>query len=42
MNITGNMLQLYKNLAEVGNDVYEDTAWRSPSLLFNDVSFSGK
>ena len=42
MNITGNLLQLYKNLAEVGNDVYEDTAWRSPSLLFNDVSFSGK
>jgi len=41
MNITGNLLQLYKNLAEVGNDVYEDTAWRSPSLLFNDVSFSG-
>ncbi len=41
MNITGNLLQLYKNLAEVGNDVYEDTAWRSPSLLFNDVAFSG-
>ncbi|MDT8400517.1 MAG: TldD/PmbA family protein [Bacteroidales bacterium] len=42
MNITGNMLDLYKNLAEVGNDVYEDAAWRTPSLLFNNVSFSGK
>lgn len=41
MNITGNMLELYKNLAEVGNDVYEDAAWRTPSLLFNDVAFSG-
>jgi PmbA protein len=42
MNITGNMLDLYKNLAEVGNDVYEDAAWRTPSLQFNNVSFSGK
>ena len=41
MNITGNMLKLFKNLAEVGNDVYKDAAWRSPSLLFNNVSFSG-
>jgi len=41
MNITGNLLHLYKNLAEVGNDVYEDTAWRLPSLLFNNVAFSG-
>ncbi|MEA1887308.1 MAG: TldD/PmbA family protein [Bacteroidota bacterium] len=41
MNITGNMLELYRNLAEVGNDVYEDAAWRTPSLLFNNVSFSG-
>lgn len=42
MNITGNFLQLYKNLAEAGNDVYEDSAWRTPSLLFNNVAFSGK
>ncbi|MFO7852527.1 MAG: TldD/PmbA family protein [Bacteroidota bacterium] len=41
MNITGNILELYKNLAELGNDVYEDAAWRTPSLLFNDVAFSG-
>ena len=42
MNITGNMLDLYKNLAGVGNDAYEDAAWRTPSLLFDNVSFSGK
>ncbi len=42
MNITGNFLDLYKNLLETGNDVYEDSAWRTPSLLFDNVSFSGK
>lgn len=42
MNITGNFLELYKNLAEVGNDAFEDSAWRTPSLLFDNVSFSGK
>ncbi|MBS0012032.1 MAG: TldD/PmbA family protein [Bacteroidales bacterium] len=41
MNISGNYLQLYKELAEVGNDVYEKSAWRTPSLLFNNVAFSG-
>jgi len=42
MNITGNLLQLFKDLAETGNDVYEDSAWRTPSLLFDNVNFSGK
>lgn len=42
MNITGNFLDLYKNLLEAGNDVYEDSSWRTPSLLFDNVSFSGK
>ncbi len=42
MNITGNFLQLYKDLIGVGNDVYEYSAWRLPSLMFDNVSFSGK
>ncbi len=42
MNITGNFLDLYLNLLEAGNDVYKDSAWRTPSLLFDNVSFSGK
>lgn len=42
MNITGNFLDLYKNLLEAGSDVYEESAWRTPSLLFDNVSFSGK
>lgn len=41
MNITGNILVLWKNLAEVGNDPRESSPWRLPSLLFSDVNFSG-
>jgi PmbA protein len=41
MNITGNILILWKNLAEVGNDPHESSPWRLPSLLFSDVNFSG-
>lgn len=41
MNITGNMLALWKNLAEVGNDPRQCTAYQIPSLLFQDVDFSG-
>ncbi len=41
MNISGNMKELWMNLAEVGNDVYENSSWRTPSLMFNDVDFSG-
>ncbi len=41
MNITGNMLTLWANLAEIGNDPRESSAWKLPSLLFSDVNFSG-
>jgi PmbA protein len=41
MNITGNMLTLWANLAEIGNDPRENSAWKLPSLLFGDVNFSG-
>ncbi|MCK5825354.1 MAG: TldD/PmbA family protein [Ichthyobacteriaceae bacterium] len=41
MNITGNIVELFNNLTDVGNDVYENSAWRMPSLLFNKVDFSG-
>lgn len=41
MNVTGNLLTLWANLLEVGNDVRLNSAWRMPSLLFDDVSFSG-
>ena len=41
MNITGNLLVLWSNLEEVGNDPRMNFPWRIPSLLFNDINFSG-
>lgn len=42
MNITGNMLDLWYNLIEVGNDPFSNCSSRQvPSLLFENVSFSG-
>ncbi|OAV63988.1 TldD/PmbA family protein [Bacteroidales bacterium Barb6] len=41
MNITGNILDLWSNLTEAGNDPRLSSAWRIPSLLFAGVDFSG-
>lgn len=41
MNITGNILSLWQNLLEVGNDPREKSTRRIPSLLFDNVNFSG-
>lgn len=41
MNITGNMLTLWSNLKEVGNDARLSSSRRIPSLLFDQVDFSG-
>ena len=41
MNVTGNMLTLWSNLAEVGNDPRPFSSWQIPSLQFSDVDFSG-
>lgn len=41
MNVTGNMLTLWSNLQETGNDPRLSSSWRIPSLLFSDVDFSG-
>lgn len=41
MNITGSMLTLWSNLAEIGNDPRKNKASLIPSLLFNNVDFSG-
>lgn len=41
MNITGNLITLFGNLAEVGNDPRLSSSRRIPSLLFSDVNFSG-
>ena len=41
MNITGNMLTLWSQLIETGNDARLDSSHRIPSLLFDNVDFSG-
>jgi len=41
MNITGNMISLWSNLVEIGNDARLISSWRIPSLLFDNVDFSG-
>ena len=41
MNITGNLVTLWNNLLEVGNDPRQSSSWKIPSLLFDGVDFSG-
>ncbi|MDR2448907.1 MAG: TldD/PmbA family protein [Prevotellaceae bacterium] len=41
MNITGNLLTLWGGIAEIGNDPRLDASWRTPSILFDNVDFSG-
>ena len=42
MNITGNLLTLWKNVVEVGSDPLLISPQRIPSILFGKVNFSGK
>ena len=41
MNITGSYKQLWKDLVAVGSDVDPSRSWRLPSLVFDNVDFSG-
>ena len=41
MNVTGNLVTHWSNLAEVGNDPRLSSSWRIPSLQFDGVDFSG-
>jgi PmbA protein len=41
MNITGNVTELWNQLVEVGNDPRVYSSWRTPSLYFKDIQFSG-
>ena len=41
MNITGNILDLWNNVVEIGNDSDKQSSWRTPSILFDGVDFSG-
>lgn len=41
MNVTGNYLELLQRLRAVGNDPFPYAALRIPTLVFDDVQFSG-
>ncbi len=41
MNITGNFKQLWHDLVAVGSDLDLSRSWQLPSLVFNNVDFSG-
>lgn len=41
MNITGNFKEIWKDLIAVGNDVYTSSSRRFPSLVIDNISFSG-
>jgi len=41
MNISGNLFELLERYVAAANDVWSWSAWRTPSLLFDDIQFSG-
>jgi PmbA protein len=41
MNVTGNIVELFANLAEVGDDPWIYSSTLAPTLVFNGVQFSG-
>ncbi len=41
MNVTGNLRELFSNLVALGNDPWPYSSLRTPSMLFEGVSFSG-
>jgi PmbA protein len=41
MNIAGNHLQVWHKLAEVANDPWPYSSWRTPSLVLTDIVVSG-
>lgn len=41
MNISGNLLELWSNLVEVGNDPYVYSSLQRPSMHFKEINFSG-
>jgi PmbA protein len=41
MNVTGNVTDIFQRLVAVGDDPWEWSSVRSPTLIFDDVQFSG-
>jgi PmbA protein len=41
MNVTGNIVDLFAHLVDLGNDVWRYSSTVTPSLLFEGVQFAG-
>ena len=41
MNVTGNLLEFWSKLTQVGADPWEHSSARTPTMVFEGVSFSG-
>ncbi|MBN1480118.1 TldD/PmbA family protein [candidate division KSB1 bacterium] len=41
MNISGNAKDFWNKLSQAGNDPYLYSSWRIPTLVFEDIDFSG-
>lgn len=41
MNITGNFKEIWNNLVAVGSDVWTQSSWMMPTLVFDKIDFSG-
>ncbi len=41
MNISGNYSDVLNQLVEVGNDPYQYSSWRTPTLVFDGIQFAG-
>jgi PmbA protein len=41
MNVTGNLLEVLERLVEVGSDPWTWSSTRAPSMLWDDIQFSG-
>ena len=41
MNISGNGKDFWNKLVEVGNDPYPYSSRRIPTIMFEDINFSG-
>lgn len=41
MNVSGNLLQLFHRLVALGDDPWQYSSLRSPTLVFDDIAFSG-
>ena len=42
MNVSGNAKEFWHKLEEIGDDPYLYSSWKIPTMMFKDISFSGK